>query len=112
MKGFYLLELLCFKCAGELASTDRRKHIIVQEETQPQPESYSLMAPEWRAGKHLHVFIFPKLTFPSLLSHVVPVISLIQLQWQTGTELEKEHGAHAPVYGSVHPFPGFRAGST
>lgn len=36
MKGFYLLELLCSKCGGELASTDRRKHITLQEETQAQ----------------------------------------------------------------------------
>lgn len=36
MKGFYLLELLCSKCDGELASTDRRKHITLQEETQAQ----------------------------------------------------------------------------
>lgn len=82
MKGFYLLELLCSECGGELASSDRRKHITLQEERQAQPESNSLMAPEWRASKHPHIFILPKLTFPSLLSHLVPVIWLIGLLWQ------------------------------
>lgn len=85
MKGFYLLELLCSKCGGELASTDRRKHTTLQEERQAQPESYSLMSSEWYASKHLHIFIFPKLTFPSFLSNLVPVILLIQLLWQIGS---------------------------
>lgn len=43
------------------------------------------MSSEWRAGKQLHVFICPKLTLPSLLSNLVPVISLVQLQWHTGS---------------------------
>lgn len=46
MKGFYLLESLCSKCGGELASTDRRKHITLQLERQAQPESHSLMSSE------------------------------------------------------------------
>lgn len=46
MKGFYLLEMLCSKCAGELASTDKRKLITLQEERQAQPGSYSLMSSE------------------------------------------------------------------
>lgn len=85
MKGFYFLELFCSKCGGELASSDRRKHITLQEERQAEPESDSLMASEWHASKDPHVFIFPELTFPSLLSNLVPVILLIQLLWQTGS---------------------------
>lgn len=116
MKGFYLLELLCSKCGGELASSDRRKHITVQEERQAQPESNSLMASEWRASKHPHIFILPKLTFPCLLSHLVPVIWLIGLLWQRQSlpwcqGMDRQCGAHAPVHTSVYPFSGFRAGS-
>lgn len=92
MKGFYLLELLCSKCGGELASSDRRKHITLQEERQAQPESNSLMASEWRASKHPHIFILPKLTFPSLLSHLVPVIWLIGLLWQRGSHCHGVRG--------------------
>lgn len=43
------------------------------------------MSSEWHASKHPHIFILPKLTFPCLLSNLVPVILLIQLLWQTGS---------------------------
>ena len=110
MKGFYLLEPLCFKCGWELASTDRRKHIALQEERQAQPESYGLMCllSSVQASISLHFYLPEADLSISLIQSgacdLANSIAVADRQLLTCShEMDKECDVPARVYTLVYP---------